>query len=141
MQRTTEKHQIKKTGKTGKITYGDRERIGQVITNFLTNAIKYSQDAKEVIVTSSTRQGSIRFSVQDFGIGIPQDKLPLVFERFYRVSDSSHDTVPGIGLGLFISKEIITRQKGTIWAESTLGKGSIFYFRLPIRNKRSTKRS
>lgn len=130
VQRTTNKHTIEKVGQTGKQVYGDKDRIGQVIVNLLTNAIKYSPSADKVLVKSSAENEHVMLCVQDFGVGIPQEKQLQIFERFYRVDDN--ETIAGIGLGLFISAEIIKRQHGTIWVESTPGEGSTFCFSLPI---------
>jgi len=132
VQRTTDRHRIIKRDPAPVELKGDRERIGQVITNFLTNAIKYSPDANEVIVMTEIVDNSLVCSVQDFGIGIPADKIEKVFQRFFRLSDNKLHSFPGIGLGLFISSEIIKRQGGRIWAESEPGKGSVFSFSLPL---------
>ncbi len=140
MQLTTDQHQlVVKLGAPVEI-YGDKERVAQVLTNLISNAIKYSPHAKKIIVQSVKTRDTVTLSVQDFGIGIPKKKQPLVFERFYRVSGSKEDTFPGLGLGLFISAEIIKRQGGKIWVESTEGKGSTFYFSLPLRQKPESKR-
>jgi PAS domain S-box-containing protein len=137
MQRTTEKHTLIQELDTTKTVHGDRDRVGQVITNFLSNAIKYSPQAKKIIIKSKSEKHSITLSVQDFGIGIPKEKKDRVFERFYRVEDGkNHETYGGIGLGLFISSEIIRRQGGEIAVESTQGKGSTFSFTLPINGKK-----
>ena len=130
MQRTTTRHTIERQGVTNTTLYGDKDRIEQVIINFLTNAIKYSPQSDKIIVQSRTEKDHVMLSVQDFGVGIPEEKQQQVFERFYRVS--GNETIPGIGLGLYISAEIIKRQKGTIGVESEQGKGSTFYFSLPI---------
>ncbi|GCE21320.1 PAS domain S-box protein [Dictyobacter kobayashii] len=129
IQRTTNKHNIEIQGKTQKTVHGDKDRIEQVIINFLTNAIKYSPHSDTIIVKSSYANEQVTLSVQDFGVGIPPERLQQVFERFYRVS--GNETIPGIGLGLYISAEIIRRQKGSIGVESEPGKGSTFYFSLP----------
>jgi signal transduction histidine kinase len=132
VQRTSEKHKIKQQDVIALHVNGDRERIGQVLTNFLTNAIKYSPDANEIIVRMSIRDNQLVCSVQDFGIGIPANKIDKVFERFFRLADDKLHSFPGIGLGLFISSEIIKRQGGRIWAESSPGIGSTFSFSLPL---------
>ena len=134
VQRTTDKHQLIREGKTGKTICGDKDRIGQVITNFLTNAIKYSPHSEKILIHSSVDKKELTLCVEDFGVGIPQGNIPHIFKRFYRVKGKSHDTVPGMGLGLYISSEIITRQGGHIWAESKIGKGSRFCFALPIKD-------
>jgi len=110
---------------------GDQLRLEQVMHNFLTNAVKYSPDADKVIVRFETQQENIIVSVQDFGIGIGQDHLDRLFERYYRV-DNTAMRFEGLGLGLFISSEILKRHKGSFWIESEEGKGSTFYFRLPL---------
>lgn len=133
MQRTTDKHALLQKGKTNKRIYADRERIGQVLTNLISNAIKYSPHTDKIIIHSSTGNGNVKVCVEDFGVGIPKEKLDKVFERFFRVSGPGKDTFPGLGLGLYISSEIVKRQNGRIWVESTVGKGSVFCFTLPIK--------
>jgi PAS domain S-box-containing protein len=130
IQRTTQKHTIEKLGATNKTVHGDKDRIEQVIINFLTNAIKYSPHSDIIVVKSLFENDQVTFCVQDFGVGIPEERHHQVFERFYRVS--GNETIPGIGLGLYISAEIIKRQNGKIWVESEPGKGSTFCFSLPI---------
>jgi signal transduction histidine kinase len=104
-----------------------------VITNFISNAIKYSPFANKIILTTSKEGNKIRLCVQDFGIGIPEEKQDKVFDRFYRVSGDKEDTYPGLGLGLFISSEFVKRHKGTITVTSTKGEGSTFCFVLPVK--------
>lgn len=135
IQLTTEKHKlITKLDQTKQI-YGDRDRIGQVLTNFLTNAVKYSPNSNDVIISTKLSDGTITASVKDFGLGIPKEISDKVFERFFRVATSSGQTFPGIGLGLYISSQIIKRQSGAIWVESDKGKGSEFSFSLPLNRK------
>ena len=110
---------------------GDRLRLEQVINNFLSNAIKYSPDGKQVIVKSQVAGEALIVSVQDFGIGIQQQHIKRLFDRYYRI-DNSAMRFEGLGLGLFISSEILKRHMGTFWIESEPGKGSTFYFRLPL---------
>lgn len=130
IQRSANKHMIEKQGATTKTIYGDKDRIEQVIINFLTNAIKYSPHTSKIIVKSFFEHDRVTLCVQDFGVGIPKERQQQVFERFYRVS--GNETIPGIGLGLYISAEIIRRQRGTIWVESEEGQGSTFCFSLPV---------
>ncbi|GCE16292.1 hypothetical protein KDK_00920 [Dictyobacter kobayashii] len=110
----------------------DRDRIGQVLTNLLTNAIKYSPKAEKVLVRTEIKGACISTSVQDFGIGIPQEKLQHIFQRFFRVEGDTQSTYPGLGLGLYISAEFVKRHHGSIYVESESGKGSIFTFSLPL---------
>ncbi len=132
LQRTTAKHTLVENFAPTAVVYGDKERIGQVITNLITNAIKYSPNADKIIIHSALKNEEITLCVQDFGIGIPKDKLDKVFEQFYRVSGDMQHTFPGLGLGLYISSEIIKREGGRIWVTSAEGKGSTFCFALPV---------
>jgi len=113
--------------------YGDRERLGQVLTNFLTNAMKYSPQGNKIGVTTSSTKDTTLLCVQDYGVGIPKKNLEHVFEQFFRVNESKSETFPGLGLGLYISSEIIKREGGKIWVNSTIGKGSTFCFSLPTK--------
>jgi len=111
---------------------GDRERIGQVLTNLLTNAVKYSPGADRVVVRTAQGEGETITSVRDFGFGIAKEKQGKVFDRFFRIEGKEHETYPGLGLGLYISAEIVRRHRGRIWVESEEGQGSIFAFALPL---------
>lgn len=117
---------------------GDRFRLEQVINNFLTNAIKYSPQAKTIIVTSKIVLQNIIVSVQDFGIGIAENNLNRLFERYYR-EDNSAMRFEGLGLGLFISSEILKRHQGSFWIESQPGQGSTFYFSLPLAESKENQ--
>ncbi len=132
LQRTTANHMIISHLAQTVTVLGDRERIGQVITNLVTNAIKYSPNANKIIIESTIKDEEVILSVQDFGIGISQKNLDKVFEQFYRASGDMLHTFPGLGLGLYISSEIIKRESGRIWVTSVEGKGSTFYFALPL---------
>ncbi|MES2437097.1 MAG: PAS domain-containing sensor histidine kinase [Patescibacteria group bacterium] len=132
LQHMSENHKIVLQLAKSENVKGDRDRIGQVITNFITNAIKYSPNAQKIVIKTSCKSGYLTCMVQDFGIGISKQDLPRIFDQFYRSSLSSKTTFPGLGLGLFISKEIITRHKGEIWVESSSKKGTTFCFKIPI---------
>ena len=132
IQPSSKTHQIRTKLNQLEEVYCDRDRIGQVLNNFLTNAIKYSPEAKEIIVTSKPGKTYITVSVKDYGYGIPKDKQANVFKKFYRVNERQDNTFPGIGLGLYISSEIIKKHNGLIGLRSTPGKGSCFYFKLPV---------
>jgi PAS domain S-box-containing protein len=134
LQRTTEKHKLIENLTPTGLVFGDKERIGQVITNLIANAIKYSPQSDKIIVRTSMKNNEVNLCVQDFGIGISKDKLNRVFEQFYRVSGDMQHTFPGLGLGLYISSEIIKREGGKIWVTSVEGEGSTFCFALPLRN-------
>jgi signal transduction histidine kinase len=130
MQRTTSKHTIMLDLAASVVFYGDRDRIGQVLINLITNAIKYSPQTEKIVVRTICEQGSIIISVQDFGIGIPAEMQQRVFERFFRVEGDTRMTFPGLGLGLYISAEIVKRHHGSIWVESEEGKGTTISFSL-----------
>lgn len=132
LQLITEKHHIVVQGLAEKQITADKERIRQVFTNLISNAIKYSPDGKKIIVHVSSDNDAVKVCVQDFGIGITPDKRAHVFERFFRVSGPTTETYPGLGLGLYISAEIIRRQGGRIWVEGDSSEGSTFCFSLPI---------
>lgn len=134
MQRTSISHKIDLQLSDTKIIDGDRNRIAQVIMNLLSNAIKYSPNADRIIITTHSNEREIKCCVQDFGIGIPSSQQPKLFTRFFRVSNNSSNTFPGLGLGLFICSEIIKRHSGSIDFKSTEGKGSTFCFSLPLKN-------
>jgi signal transduction histidine kinase len=108
--------------------HADGVRIAQVFDNLFTNAIKYAPGSP-IEVRLTTAGQALRVAVADQGPGIPQESLPLIFERFYRVRSEKNT---GTGLGLFICKQIIDAHRGKIWAEATLGKGTTFFIELPI---------
>ncbi|MEO6187210.1 MAG: PAS domain-containing sensor histidine kinase, partial [Ginsengibacter sp.] len=135
MQKTSGSHKIK-IQLTGDITiFGDNNKISQVIDNLISNAIKYSPGANEIIVSTEIRDDGAVLSVQDFGIGILAKDRKKIFTQFYRVSDERQITFPGMGIGLYICTEIINRQGGKIWVESKIGKGSTFYVWLPFDHR------
>jgi signal transduction histidine kinase len=109
--------------------YADLEKTSWVLINLINNAIQYSDNGSEIMVSASGRNNDVIFMVQDYGKGIEEQYLEPIFEKFFRVPDSGEK---GTGLGLAISKELITRQNGRIWAESNPGKGSRFFFSLPV---------
>jgi PAS domain S-box-containing protein len=133
VQKTTKTHTIRIEGSTKKVINGDQNRIAQVIVNFLTNAIKYSPEANEIIVKMSSNSDELFFWVTDYGFGIPKSKLDRIFDKFYRVEKTEQRHRSGLGLGLHISLEIIKKHGGDIWVESKVGKGSTFYFSLPLK--------
>lgn len=136
LQITTDDHKIITKLVKSPSVHADRERIGQVITNLITNAIKYSPNSGKIIVTSIATKRKVTLCVEDFGVGIPKDKKDKVFEQFFRVSGPEQNTFPGLGLGLYVSSEIIKREGGRIWVESVEGKGSKFYFSLPFKKSK-----
>ncbi len=109
----------------------DKGKIDQVITNLIHNAAKYSPNTSEIIVTLLKDKKDIIVSVKDSGIGIDSTNFDHIFKPFYRIKGHKERTFPGLGMGLFISNEIIKHLGGKMWVESTKGKGSTFYFSLP----------
>lgn len=128
-------HTIVEEGRRPNRIRADRDRIGQVLINLLTNARKYSPKDSKIIVRVRKNSTHVTVSVQDFGIGIAKSHQDRIFERFYQVTDMAEKTYPGLGIGLYISSEIIRRHKGRIWVESQKGKGSTFSFSLPLKSK------
>jgi two-component system sensor histidine kinase VicK len=110
----------------------DYDKMGQVIHNLVSNAVKYSSKNSTVLVACTSADGYVQVSVRDEGIGIRSEDLPRLFERFYRVSDIETRHISGFGIGLYLCAEIVKLHKGKIWAESSPGKGSTFCFTLPV---------
>jgi PAS domain S-box-containing protein len=133
VQETTQTHRIIFEGYSQAQVFGDRDRIGQVLINLLNNAIKYSPQAKTVVIRTARDHNRLLVSVQDFGIGIAQEFQHKIFERFYQVTDPEEKTYPGLGIGLYISNEIVKRHRGRMWVESEKGKGTIFHIDIPLQ--------
>ncbi len=107
----------------------DQERIEQVLLNLISNAVKYSPEKTTITITLKNINNHAVISVADHGIGIPKGKQSLIFDRYYQVKAKEKK---GFGLGLYIAKEIIKHHKGKMWVDSIVGKGSTFYFSLPL---------
>jgi signal transduction histidine kinase len=135
IQLINERQTIHREGLTRQTIWGDRTRIGQVITNLLTNAMKYAPDAETILIKTSSTTETITLCVQDFGPGIPKTLQTKIFDPFYRITDNQRGSTPGLGLGLHIAAEIIKRQEGHLWVESEEGKGATFCFTLPIQHE------
>jgi PAS domain S-box-containing protein len=119
-------------GETNSVVFADPDRIEQVIINLVTNAIKFSNTDKDIIIHLSNDGKNIVLGVQDFGAGIDAKYHKKIFKRFFQIQDVSVGKA-GIGMGLFISCTFIKAHEGKIWVESEIGKGSTFYFSLPIK--------
>lgn len=122
---------IVRKGLASGLVFGDEMRIEQVIVNFITNAIKYSPGTHEIEIKAEFYDDKLYVGVKDFGIGMSEEHRAKVFNKFYRVEETSL-RFQGLGIGLYISSEIINRHNGTIGVNSVPGKGSEFYFYLPI---------
>ena len=114
------------------LVFADVQRMEQVLNNLLSNAIKYSPGTDRIEVLLEVRDNFAVVGVKDFGMGIPSEKINNLFSRFYRI-DEHTPNISGLGIGLYLSKEIISRHHGQIWVESEIGKGSIFWFSLPMQ--------
>ncbi|NOW97203.1 CHASE3 domain-containing protein [Mucilaginibacter sp. SG564] len=112
--------------------HADREKIGSVISNLLSNAAKYSLRASEIVIGCEVKDSEVIVSVRDKGMGIQSQDLPKLFERYYRVNSEYTRHISGFGVGLYLSAEIIKHHNGRIWVESEINLGSTFYFSLPL---------
>ena len=110
----------------------DKFRISEVLTNLLSNAVNFTSRGGAVSITASYKKGEVVTEIEDTGTGIPEEALPKLFTKFYRVSGILSEGSKGTGLGLFISKAVVELHKGKIWVKSEFGKGSTFSFSLPI---------
>jgi signal transduction histidine kinase/DNA-binding response OmpR family regulator len=128
-------YQITRKGEANVELYGDEMRIEQVIINYLTNAVKYSPERKEIEILTEVRSGGRLFvQVRDHGIGIPKDHQADIFGKFYRVEEAAN-RFQGLGIGLYICAEIIRRHEGEYGVDSEPGQGSAFYFSVPLSDK------
>ncbi|WP_107829049.1 ATP-binding protein [Mucilaginibacter yixingensis] len=110
----------------------DRDKVGSVISNLLSNAVKYSPPGTTIRVKCGIEGKYVQISVRDEGMGIDAIDIKRLFDRYYRVESSRTKHISGFGIGLYLCSEIIKQHGGKIWAESTLGQGSTFYFTLPL---------
>jgi PAS domain S-box-containing protein len=123
-------HTFKKQGIADVMVNADMYRIKQVLNNYVSNAVKYAAGSKKVVIALKVQKDKVITSVKDFGIGIPENKIKKLFNRLYRAHKEK--PIEGLGVGLYLSKEIISAHGGEVWVESEEGKGSTFYFSLPI---------
>ena len=131
IQLTTQTHAIIRTGKVSNEVTGDKDRLQQVVINLLNNAIKYSPGEEKVFIRIEQEINIIKVLVEDTGIGMNKQSLNKIFEKYHRIEEHSVE-FQGLGIGLFISYEIIQRHQGKLWAESETGRGSTFYFTIPL---------
>jgi PAS domain S-box-containing protein len=123
-------HHITRTGDHSVKVTADQNKIEQVVVNLLNNAVKYAPNSKEIIIGVEKIDNATKISVSDKGQGIPPESLGKLFDRYYR-ADKFKKQISGIGLGLYISSEIVKRHDGNIGVESVVGAGSTFWFTLP----------
>ena len=131
IQQTFPGYHINRYGNANIKVYGDEMRIEQVVLNFLTNAVKYSPETNEIIVDTVLSEKSLEIRIKDFGIGISEHDQKNVFSKFYRVEKYAGH-FQGLGIGLYICAEILNRHHFTYGVESAIGKGSVFYFTIPL---------
>lgn len=112
--------------------WADRDKIGQVLNNLISNAVKYSPLGTSIRISCLEVDGNLQVSVQDRGIGIAEKDIKHLFDRYYRVESNNVKSIAGFGIGLYLCAEIVHRHNGKIWVESELGKGSTFSFSLPM---------
>jgi PAS domain S-box-containing protein len=134
MQRTTTSHEIIIQTENEITVHADRERIAQVLLNLISNSIKYSPQGGPITISYGPTSEGIEIAIKDQGIGISEKMKTKIFDRFVRASDVQLNTFPGMGLGLYITSNIIHRHGGQIWVESEAGKGSEFHFTIPAPN-------
>ncbi|OGP53381.1 MAG: hypothetical protein A2162_06780 [Deltaproteobacteria bacterium RBG_13_52_11b] len=120
--------------------YADREKVERILINLIGNALKFTPEGGEILVSAQVLGGEgndVVIGVRDSGIGIPDAELEKIFEKFHQVEESLSESAEGAGLGLAITKGLVEVHHGKIWAESEVGKGSVFSFTLPIFNRDS----
>jgi len=137
MQLLSEAHEVTADVNGRAAIVADRDRIEQVLENLVGNAIKYSPEGGPISLSLSTDRGEAFLSVRDHGIGIAPQEIEKVFGLFYRSPDPRADQVGGLGLGLYISREIVARHHGRLWAEPNRDQGTTFHIRLPLAAVRS----
>ena len=125
-------HQIRFTTCTPTIIHADHNKIGQVITNFISNAVKYAFTSRNIDIACHAKDQQVTISVTDYGNGIQLEDQEKIFERYYRVENSKAGTIAGFGIGLYLCAEIISRHNGQIGVRSEVGEGSTFWFSLPL---------
>jgi signal transduction histidine kinase len=114
---------------------GDQDRLEQVMTNLISNAIKFTPEGGQVTVQSHHEAGQWHFTVQDTGIGIPEADLPRLFDRFYRASNARESEIQGTGLGLYVCKAIVEQHGGQIGLDSREGAGTTAWFTVPVSSE------
>jgi len=138
MQEMTKKHKIAVIGKLKNDVIADNFRMYQVLVNLINNAIKYSPEGGKIIVRLQQNQNHALISVKDYGIGIEKIHQKKIFEKLYQATQMKEKSASGLGIGLYVSSEIIKHHGGKIWVESQKGKGAKFYFTLPLAKNASS---
>lgn len=131
LQHSTDKHKIEFFGNSNKKLVIDKHRFAQVLINLINNAIRYSPQAEKIVLKSELKGEEVVISVKDFGVGIPKEQQKHIFERFFQASNLRKEGLGGLGLGLYISWEIVKAHGGKMWVKSRVNKGTTFYVSLP----------
>jgi PAS domain S-box-containing protein len=129
--RLDRKHYVTHSGNLALRVYADKNKIDQILVNFVNNAVKYAPASEEIAIHVLEQDDHVKVSVTDKGQGIPAEDLPHLFERYYQVSKGENHA-SGLGLGLYIAAEIIRKHEGEIGVDSIVGQGSTFWFTLPL---------
>jgi len=116
------------------VVMADRSQLQRIFINLLGNAVKFTPEKGKIVIKAHKKDNVVEVAISDSGIGMPSEALTRIFEEFYRVDNAVNQQVKGTGLGLSLVKHIVEAHKGKIWVESTVGKGSTFYFTLPYKN-------
>jgi len=135
-QQATHKHTIKlnKYNELPELIIGDQDKLDQILTNLMNNAIKYAPEGGDITIHAKNEGETLLIGVEDQGLGIPADHLGKVFEKFHRVNNEDNRKIYGTGLGLYLVKHLVEGvHMGKIWVESEVGKGSTFWFRIPCK--------
>lgn len=131
MQRTIASHHLSLSGKTNAIIDMDRKRLFQIISNLINNAVKYSSDADRVDISSSQEGNFVLIQIKDYGLGIKKEDALQIFKPFFR-SKQSRNKKPGLGMGLFLIKQIVDHYQGEIWFSTQQDRGVTFFVQLPV---------
>jgi signal transduction histidine kinase len=131
---TYTKRNFRIEGSVTKVVYGDKDKIEQIVINLITNAIKFSPQDTDIVIHLASDNKKVTIGVQDYGRGIDPKFHKRIFDRFFQASTGASGKL-GLGIGLFIASTIVKAHDGKIWVESTLKKGSTFYFSLPLNGK------
>jgi signal transduction histidine kinase len=113
--------------------YADYDRLERIVTNLVSNALKYSDPDAPVLVQARRQENEVVIAITDRGKGIAAEIIPHLFDRFYRAP--GEEKTEGVGLGLYITKMLVDAHGGRLWVESTVGQGSTFYFTLPVAER------